>query len=66
MITVNGKSFPLNDIFILEEFILKNSFEAGKGIAIAVNEKVIPRNEWAIFKLQNNDRVLMIKATQGG
>lgn len=36
------------------------------GIALAVNETVIPKNEWEKFQLQDNDKVLIIKATQGG
>jgi len=37
-----------------------------KGIAIAVNNIVIPRNNWQHHLLNENDDVLVIKATQGG
>ena len=37
-----------------------------KGIAIAVNDKVIPKSEWERFCLQNGDRILAIGAVQGG
>ena len=36
------------------------------GIAIAINETVIPKGEWGNYVLQPNDKVLVIKATQGG
>ena len=36
------------------------------GIALAVNEKVIPKTEWNNFQLNDNDKILIIKATQGG
>ena len=36
------------------------------GIAIAINETVIPKGEWGNYILQPNDKVLVIKATQGG
>lgn len=36
------------------------------GIALAVNDKVIAKNDWTNFQLNNNDRILIIKATQGG
>ncbi|QAR30910.1 sulfur carrier protein ThiS [Ornithobacterium rhinotracheale] len=39
---------------------------ATRGIAIAVNQKVISRSKWEIFQLQENDTILIIKATQGG
>jgi sulfur carrier protein len=36
------------------------------GLAIAVNEKVITKNDWAVTTLHENDKVILIKATQGG
>ena len=36
------------------------------GIAVAVNETVIPKIQWDSYELQNNDIILVIKATQGG
>lgn len=37
-----------------------------KGIAVAVNNKVIARHQWNNFSLCQNDVVTVIKATQGG
>jgi len=37
-----------------------------KGIAVAVNETVVPKAQWDSYELQHNDNVLVIKATQGG
>jgi sulfur carrier protein len=37
-----------------------------KGIAVAVNQTVIPKIFWASTFLKENDNVLIIKATQGG
>jgi sulfur carrier protein len=37
-----------------------------KGIAIAINNNVIPRSEWADYLLTAEDKVTLIKATQGG
>jgi thiamine biosynthesis protein ThiS len=31
-----------------------------------VNNKVIPRNEWNTHKLNENDSITIIRATQGG
>jgi len=31
-----------------------------------VNEEIIPKNEWEIFFLKENDKVLIITATKGG
>lgn len=37
-----------------------------KGIAVAVNNIVIAKNAWASFELKENDKVLIIQASQGG
>jgi len=37
-----------------------------KGIALAVNDKVIPKSEWEKFCLKNGDSILAIGAVQGG
>ena len=37
-----------------------------KGIAAAVNGEVVPRIEWEKRPLAERDRVLVIRATQGG
>lgn len=36
------------------------------GIAIAVNEIVVSKANWHSTSLQDNDAILIIKATQGG
>jgi sulfur carrier protein len=37
-----------------------------KGVAIAVNDGVVPRAVWPAHALADGDRVLVIRATQGG
>lgn len=39
---------------------------SSQGIAIAVNDAVIPKNEWADHSLKNQDKIILIQATQGG
>lgn len=55
---------PLN----LQECLLRYASisQDKKGIAIAVNEEVIPKSEWKNYILKNNDRLLLIIAAQGG
>lgn len=40
--------------------------EKQKGIAVALNNSVIPKINWQVQILKQNDEVLIIKATQGG
>ena len=37
-----------------------------KGVAIAVNDQVITKSNWEQFQLKENDKITIIKATQGG
>jgi sulfur carrier protein len=37
-----------------------------RGLAVAINDTVVPRAEWATHAVQPHDRILLIRATQGG
>lgn len=37
-----------------------------KGIAVAVNAEIVPRDFWKNFTLSENDHITLIQATQGG
>ncbi len=37
-----------------------------QGIAVAINGTVIPRGSWDSHSLQSEDKITIIKATQGG
>lgn len=37
-----------------------------KGIAVAVNNNVIPKADWDNYTLSPTDQILIISATQGG
>ena len=39
---------------------------AGKGLAIAVNREVVPRQQWPHRRLQEQDRVDIVRAIGGG
>ncbi|SFU45632.1 sulfur carrier protein [Pustulibacterium marinum] len=36
------------------------------GIAVAINQRVVPKQQWATQSLQDQQNILIIKATQGG
>ncbi|MCC6600930.1 MAG: sulfur carrier protein ThiS [Crocinitomicaceae bacterium] len=50
----------------LSELVESLNLVNTNGIALAINEKVVPKNEWGGFQLNDNDKILIIKATQGG
>lgn len=65
-ITVNNQKRQVEEKtsiqIALNNWIGKNQ----KGIAVAVNETIVPKAQWDSYELQYNDKVLIIKATQGG
>lgn len=50
----------------VRELLQSAKVQSEKGIAVAVNNKVIPRESWAQFQFAENDNVLVIQATKGG
>jgi sulfur carrier protein len=64
-IKVNSQKKIVNDNCLLS--LVKDLLgEKTGGIAIAVNETIIPKTLWHTTSLKENDAVLIIKATQGG
>ena len=64
-IKLNGKQEELKDNSTVL-FAVETKNISQKGIAIAVNQQIITKSNWATTFLKNNDEILIIKATQGG
>jgi len=64
-ITVNNEIKNITDdsLSLLLNEILG---EKTKGIAVAINNNIVPKSNWQSTLLKQNDSVLIIKATQGG
>lgn len=65
-ISVNQKEHsydaPLTLVGLLEQLDKAKK----TGIAIAVNNSVVPKNDWSTLLLNDQDKVTIITATQGG
>ncbi|HIA37878.1 MAG TPA: sulfur carrier protein ThiS [Flavobacteriales bacterium] len=66
IITLNNEIKEINETIKLNEFVDSLKLPSQKGIAIAINKKVIIKKHWPITKFNENDDVFLIKATQGG
>jgi sulfur carrier protein len=66
LITVNEEPRSLARGATVASLIAELGWADRKGIAIAVNGGVVPRRAWPDHGLVEGDRVLVIKATQGG
>lgn len=64
-IQVNGRSMPFGQRTLLE--LLKElQLSERQGVAVAVNDQVIPRTNWNLQELSASDRITVISATAGG
>lgn len=64
-IQVNNKEVEISQESTLVQLTEQLQLPA-QGVAIAVNNKMIPRAEWEQFVLHENDRLVIIKAACGG
>lgn len=65
-VLLNNNEYILEQTETLSDLVSKINLSDSKGIAFAVNEKVIVRDQWKSFTFKENDRILLIKAAQGG
>lgn len=65
-IYVNNQLREIDTQSSIDTLLSSLSITTQKGIAIAVNDNVVPRNEWDHFQLKEADKITLIKATQGG
>lgn len=63
---VNDEPQEFSETPTLIEILNAQGIEEMRGLAIAINEEVIPRTEWLQVNFQANDRLMLIRATQGG
>ena len=63
---VNNKLQEMQGTPNLSDVLDVLNIQSQKGIALAVNNNVIPRTDWPKYQLNPNDKITLIKATQGG
>lgn len=64
-ITVNGQQRTVPDGMTVAD-IVPEVARTPTGVAVAVNEQVVPRSDWATHVLGDRDRVDILTAVQGG
>jgi sulfur carrier protein len=66
-LTINGEKRTIDNVDTLEGLVQVLGFSIEKrGIAVAVNDTVVPRVEWGSTQIQEGDTVEVIHAVQGG
>ncbi len=65
LVSVNGGPDHMPDGTTVDDVVVR--LGRGKsGLAVAVNDEVVPRSRWASTALQAGDRVEVLTAAQGG
>ncbi len=66
-IYVNGEQETVDKNITLEDFLkTKRISKEDKGVAIALNDDVVPKSEWGSIKLEEGARIEIVRAVQGG
>jgi sulfur carrier protein len=65
-ILLNGENRTVETVKLvqlLEDYL---NGKPAKGIAVAVNFKIVPKQNWDSFELKENDKIEIVHAVQGG
>lgn len=65
-ITVNHQTYSFPETLTLQQMLDSVLGQQDSGIAMAVNQEIISRDNWQTYHLKTGDNVTIIKATQGG
>ncbi len=65
-VTINQQSFTTTTDNSLSGVLKAYGLQPGKGVAVAVNQCVVPKTEWDSYVLKEKDQLIIIKAAQGG
>lgn len=63
---VNNTPLNLTTVATLQQVLEQQHLHEQRGIAVAINNNVIPKAEWQRQALNDNDKITVIRATQGG
>lgn len=66
-IKVNGKTKAVSPGLTLQQLLLDLEIDPSRpGIAVAVDQEVIPRTQWVETEIQSDNEIEVIRAAQGG
>jgi sulfur carrier protein len=65
-VLVNDEAHPLQGSETLGGLMRRLGHSQLRGVAAAVNGAVVPKSAWETRQLADGDKVLIIRATQGG
>ena len=63
---INEERRLFYDVGNLSEVFINMGMNSFAGIAVALNNTVIPKSEWEITSIKDHDKITIVTATQGG
>ena len=63
---INNAALEAADNQPLIDLLAARGITEPRGLAVAVNDAVVPRADWPTHAVQPHDRITIIRATQGG
>ncbi|MGJ1430123.1 sulfur carrier protein ThiS [Sphingobacterium spiritivorum] len=64
--TLNGQTKPILSPLTLKQLLDQEIPDKQTGIAVAINDQVIPKDQWNGHPILSNDNILIFTAAQGG
>lgn len=64
-LSINGTNLSLNEHVTIDELLEKQGISK-MGIAVAVNESIVPRANHSVYKVTDGDKIEIIRAIGGG
>jgi len=65
-ILINGQATDMPQNSTITDVLLHIEQKQTGGIAVALNDMVVPKGKWTTSQVVDGDKVLIIKASQGG
>ncbi len=65
-VTVNQQNYSVSEDCSVEQLLSFVLNKPATGMAVAVNQTIVPKADWKTYLLRPSDQVVLIKATQGG
>lgn len=65
-VSINNQSVETPSTASLRSLLTELALVDKKGIAVAVDNAIVPRAAWEQFTLSGNEKITVLQATQGG
>ena len=65
-ISLNGAPHSFDGASLIELLAAQAIDQSKKGVAVAINEEIVPRAEWATASLKSGDVVEIVRPHSGG